>query len=231
MARIPCFSRPPKTTPVLVPTGPAAEMLFEIPTDKKVAFITIDDGGERHPWALPMIEEAGVPVTLFLTTNQVRGHTEYFQQLIDTGLVEIQGHTVSHPWLSDLSYEQQKRELCDSTDQIERWFGQRPIFFRPPYGVIEGSLYDPQRSPTMKAAWECGLVAGFYWQKEAKYGRFEGGKVEPGDIILLHFRDRADQQFPVDFLLTLEAIKRAGLTPALLSDYVVSPEWGFASPA
>jgi hypothetical protein len=41
-------------------------------------------------------------------------------------------------------------------------------------------------------------------------------KVQPGDIILMHFRPR----FVDDFLAVLGAIHRAGLTPARLEDYI-----------
>ena len=40
--------------------------------------------------------------------------------------------------------------------------------------------------------------------------------VQPGDIILMHFRPA----FVKDFLAALRAIHRAGLTPALLEDYI-----------
>ena len=40
--------------------------------------------------------------------------------------------------------------------------------------------------------------------------------IKPGDIILMHFRKR----FPDDFIAILRAIHRAGLTPALLEDYI-----------
>jgi hypothetical protein len=41
-------------------------------------------------------------------------------------------------------------------------------------------------------------------------------KVQPGDIILMHFRPR----FVDDFLAVLKAIHKAGLTPARLEDYI-----------
>jgi len=43
-----------------------------------------------------------------------------------------------------------------------------------------------------------------------------GNKVQPGDIMLMHFRPTVVQ----DFIAGLQAIKDAGLTPALLEDYI-----------
>ena len=124
----------------------------------------------------------------------------------------IEGHTVSHPKLLELSYDDQRYQLCKATDQLEEWYGRRPVFFRPPYGE--------KNDDTMRAAWSCGLKVGFHWRatvdKGIVYYQAQDKRLHPGDIILMHFRPA----FPDDFVAALEAIKAAGLTPALLEDYV-----------
>src|SRR5690606_2332508 len=133
--RLPKFKPAPEPVPVNL-SGPKGQAAWgnRIPTDQPVAFITIDDGMNRHPWALELIRAADVPVTLFLTTRYVSRHQDYFGDLLDTGNVVIEGHTVSHPNLTKLSYEDQRYQLCHATDQLEQWFGYRPVLFRPPYG-------------------------------------------------------------------------------------------------
>lgn len=215
--RIPTFPSPPRPEPVKL-TGPQGQAWWgnRIPTDQPVAFITIDDGINRHPWAAELIRAADVPVTLFLTTKYVSGHKGYFAELLDTGNVVIEGHTVSHPNLTKLSYEDQRYQLCHATDQLENWYGRRPVLFRPPYGE--------KNADTMKAAHSCGLHAGFHWRATVDKGkvRYQASdkKVHPGDILLMHFRPA----FPDDFLAALVAIKESGLTPALLEDYIELPD-------
>ena len=72
----------------------------------------------------------------------------------------------------------------------------------------------------MRAAWSCGLKVGFHWRatvdKGFIYYQAQDKRLHPGDIVLMHFRPA----FPDDFIAALEAIKAAGLTPALLEDYV-----------
>lgn len=47
--------------------------------------------------------------------------------------------------------------------------------------------------------------------------RYQGEhRIHPGDIILMHFRER----FVDDFIAALNAIHAAGLTPAVLGDYI-----------
>lgn len=211
MARIPRFPPPPPPTKlVLSHTPDSAAFQFEIPTTERVAFLTIDDGMVPHPWALPLLQAANVPVTLFLTTNTIRDHVEYFRALQKAGAV-IESHTVSHPQLTTLGYEEQKYELCHAADELGEWYGKRPVLFRPPYGE--------ENADTLRAAWSCGLIAGFDWRESARnrgvaYQRPDH-RVHVGDIILMHFRDT----FPDDFVAALQAIKAAGLTPAVLGNY------------
>ena len=90
-------------------------------------------------------------------------------------------------------------------------YGRRPVLFRPPFGNEDNI--------TLKAAHDCGIKAAFMWKETVDKGKVryqEGHKVQPGDIILMHFRPA----FVKDFLAALHAIKRAGLTPALLENYV-----------
>ena len=211
IAQIPRFAPPPPPTKLGLSHSPdSAAFQFEIPTTDKVAFLTIDDGVVAHPWALPLLQAAHVPVTLFLTTNTIRDHIEYFRALQTAGAV-IESHTVSHPQLTTLGYEAQRHELCHAADELGEWYGRRPVLFRPPYGE--------KNADTLRAAWSCGLTAGFHWRESARnkgvaYQRPDH-RVHAGDIILMHFRDT----FPDDFVAALRAISAAGLTPALLEDY------------
>jgi peptidoglycan/xylan/chitin deacetylase (PgdA/CDA1 family) len=213
LARIPHFDAPPTPVRVALPhyTDHSA-LVHEIPTTQRVAFLTIDDGIVRHPMALELIQQAGIPVTLFLTTNYVAGNLEYFRALKNTGHVTIEWHTISHPHLTQASYGEQRNQLCGATDRLGQWYGQRPTLFRPPYGEWDLN--------TLRAAWSCGLQAGIHWRETVDAGNVYYQRpdktIHAGDIILMHFRSA----FPDDFIAALTVIKNAGLTPALLEDYV-----------
>ncbi|MEU8663777.1 polysaccharide deacetylase family protein [Actinoplanes philippinensis] len=210
---IPDFAPAPPPQPVTLPGGDAVEYLHRIPTDQKVAFLTIDDGYLKLPEGQELVAAAGVPVTLFLTTDAVRDDPGYFRPMIDAGAV-VEAHTVTHTGLRGKSYEFQKREICDSADELATWFVRRPTLFRPPYGEKDAT--------TLRAAKDCGMTAAFMWTETVHKGkvRYQIGKpVKPGDIILMHFREA----FRDDFVGALKAIHKAGLTPALLEDYMPAP--------
>lgn len=208
--RLPKFDRAPKADKVNLPEGASAAYFTHIPTDQPVAFLTIDDGWIKRPEALELFKQAGVPVTLFLTINSIKDDPPYFKRLQDAGAV-IEAHTLTHPNLKGKPYAFQHKEICDSADKLGKWYGRRPILFRPPFGEKDDT--------TLKVAHDCGLHAGFFWKETVDKGivRYQAGNtVQPGDIILMHFRDR----FVDDFIAALQAIKAAGLTPALLEDYI-----------
>jgi peptidoglycan/xylan/chitin deacetylase (PgdA/CDA1 family) len=209
-ASIPAFPPAPPPQPVSLPSGTSAPWLSRIPTTQPVAFLTIDDGWIKRPEAIDLVRRAHIPVTLFLTINAIRDDPGYFRQLQAAGAV-IEAHTITHSELRGKSYDFQRREVCGSADQLATWYGRRPVLFRPPFGDKDAT--------TLRVARDCGMRAAFFWTETVNNGvvRFQAGhRVQPGDIILMHFR----ATFVADFLAALRAIHAAGLTPALLADYV-----------
>ncbi|WP_433796516.1 polysaccharide deacetylase family protein [Actinoplanes sp. CA-252034] len=222
---IPDFAAAPPPQPITLPEGDSVEYLHRIPTDQKVAFLTIDDGYLKLPEGQELVAAAGVPVTLFLTTDAVRDDPGYFRPMIDAGAV-VEAHTITHAGLRGRSYEFQKREICGSADELQKWFVRRPTLFRPPFGEKDAT--------TLRAARDCGMTAAFMWTETVHKGKVryqEGKPVKPGDIILMHFREA----FRDDFVGALKAIHRAGLTPALLEDYMPAraqaPQPGYSGAA
>jgi peptidoglycan/xylan/chitin deacetylase (PgdA/CDA1 family) len=214
LSRLPKFGPAPVPEPMLLPhSSGQAPLISRIPTTLPVAFLTIDDGIWKVPDAIPLLRAAGIPVTLFLTINDISDDPGYFARLQAAGAV-IESHTVTHPDLRKLGYGQQVYEICHATDVLGQWYGRRPVFFRPPFGFWNPSA--------MAAAASCGLTAGFLWRETVNAGvvRYQTKvhMIAPGDIILMHFRPTFDE----DFVAALRAIKAAGLTPALLEDYVVT---------
>ncbi|WP_432978205.1 polysaccharide deacetylase family protein [Dactylosporangium sp. CA-233914] len=208
--RLPRFDKAPPAvrTAAAVEDG-ALPWVARVPTDQRVAFVTIDDGWVKHPKAAELLREAHVPVTLFLTINAISDNPEYFRTLQDLGAV-IEAHTITHNKLTGLSYDMQRQEICGSADRLGELYGRRPTLFRPPFGEKDAT--------TLRAAHDCGLKAVFFWKESVNQGNVwyqEVKVVQPGDVILMHFRD----QFVEDFIAALQGIKAAGLTPARLEDY------------
>jgi peptidoglycan/xylan/chitin deacetylase (PgdA/CDA1 family) len=176
-----------------------------------VAFLTMDDGLVRMPQDIEVMRAAHIPFTMFLIGPVGAANASFFKQLEAAGGV-VEDHTLTHPSLRGKSYAFQKNQICGAKTTLAQAFGRTPTLFRPPFGNYDAT--------TLKAVHDCGLRAAFHWSETVNYGKVfyqtSLHKIRPGDIILMHFRPA----FPQDVLAALKAIHDAGLTPALLEDYI-----------
>ncbi|GCB46707.1 hypothetical protein SNL152K_4005 [Streptomyces sp. NL15-2K] len=188
-----------------------------VPTRQKVVFLTIDDGAEKDPAFLRMMGELKIPYTAFLSDYLVKEDYGYFKKMQDTGVV-LNNHTLHHPYLPDLSYARQKREICGMQRVIERRYGKRPTLFRPPYGNYDGD--------TLRAAKACGIRYVPLWNEEVFVDRWEYREwdrdLHPGDIVLSHFRGRDDWKGTMPDMIRrfLNKITDRGYAVARLEDYL-----------
>jgi peptidoglycan/xylan/chitin deacetylase (PgdA/CDA1 family) len=234
---LPRFAAPPKAVrvpivpdPVWFGAGPppnepgGAVVVRNIPTSQKVAFITIDDGSNRDPRTADLFRKARVPITVFLIGSVASCEVGFWRGLQKSG-VRYEDHTEVHPNMSMVSASRQRKEICGLVPKYKKYFGYRPTLFRNPYGFFAFN------SSTVKIAPTCGFKYLVLWQvnvhsKQVVYLRKGPHTMQPGDIVLLHFQDN----FVESFTTALQTIKAAGLTPALLEDYL-PPDGSVIQPA
>jgi peptidoglycan/xylan/chitin deacetylase (PgdA/CDA1 family) len=200
-------------TPEDVP-GPMVPVYGKITTKQKLAFLTIDDGVTKNQDLIPALVNNHLTPTIFLNSVYVKQNPAYFKKLItQTGAV-VGDHTVDHPNMRGKSYAFQKQEICQDADDLQKLLGVRPTIFRPPYGN-----YD---TFTRKAAAACGMSWLVTWREVLDKGKMAfqlGTAMNAGDIVLMHFKPTS----VADVTEFVNQTKRAGLTPARLSDYLPQP--------
>ena len=188
-----------------------------IPTDRKIVFLTIDDGAEKDPAFLRMMSELKVPYTAFLSDYLIKSDYGYFASMRDRG-VALNNHTLHHPYLPALSYARQKHEICGMQDVIEKRYGTRPLLFRPPYGNYN--------EDTLRAAKSCGVRYAPIWNEEVFVDHWEyretDQRIHPGDIVLSHFRGRGDWKGTMPDMVRrfLDKVTAEGYAVARLEDYL-----------
>lgn len=187
-----------------------AHLLYRIETKLPVVFLTMDDGMYKDPRAIEFINRRQWPVSLFLTDKYAKSDYEYFKKLTSGGSM-VQNHTLSHVFLTNQPYEQQKNEICAASDKAGQVFGKRPNLLRPPGGFFD--------SNTLIASHECGIKAVVMWSAKVDGGMVQfqrNDRLVPGDIVLMHFRPKI-----MEDLAAFEAeIIKQGLYVARLEDWI-----------
>jgi peptidoglycan/xylan/chitin deacetylase (PgdA/CDA1 family) len=192
------------------PIGDYAPVVDRISTADKVVFIGIDDGWVRDPGLRELIVSRHLPVSLFLTTTAATGDLPYFRDLVAAGAT-VEDHTISHTNLTKLSPEAQRAQICGAADALATDFGKRPTVFRPPFGA--------HNAATQRMAAACGRRAIIQWDVTVNDGVLRyayGTSLQPGDIVLMHFRQTGVE----DMTALLDAISAAGLRVGRLESYL-----------
>ena len=179
-----------QTAPVL---GVQAPVHSRISTKDRVVFLTIDDGLYQDPAFLAMVRAQHIPVTVFLTNRVTHAPKalEYFRQLKAAGAV-IEDHTLSHPWLTKVDEATRKQEICGAAKRDGIDYGRRAQLLRPPYGAYNATV--------LATAHSCGIRGVVLWnavmpEKGALQTVHGNGKLDAGDIVIMHFLPGLASQF------------------------------------
>ncbi|MCX7905082.1 MAG: polysaccharide deacetylase family protein [Elusimicrobiales bacterium] len=116
-----------------------------------VVLITFDDGYENnYLYAYPILKKYGVKGNIFVVYNTI-GKTNIWhnpktepwlnmatkEQLIEmykSGIIEFGSHTMNHPKLENIPFEDAVWEIIESKKQLENLFQNEIISFAYPYG-------------------------------------------------------------------------------------------------
>jgi peptidoglycan/xylan/chitin deacetylase (PgdA/CDA1 family) len=190
--------QPDPPAPLVKRTG-TAKPISSVPTTDPVVFLTIDDGEFWNEDAAALLEQARLPLTLFLTESYIADKLPSMHRLVDAG-AWVEPHTSTHPNL--VRTRNTATEICDPVDRYEREFGRRSTLFRPPYGNFNAT--------TQSVVTSCGLQALVLWRASTNNGALatQGGDVRAGDIVLMHFRpDLADNLVEVFRILNERGLR------------------------
>lgn len=133
--------------------------------NKNVVLLTIDDAPDKY--ALEMaktLANLGVKAIFF-----VNGHfidtveeADRLREIHQLGF-PIGNHTFSHSNLSKISEEEQRKEIVTLNNRVEEIIGERPKFFRAPFGVnTDYSRKVAEEEKMLIMNW----TYGYDWEKE-----------------------------------------------------------------
>jgi peptidoglycan/xylan/chitin deacetylase (PgdA/CDA1 family) len=181
---------------------------FASPAGRAI-YITVDDGWTPSSQVLVTMRRTHLPVTAFLIEQAAQRNLVYWRAFAEAGGT-IADHTVSHPDLTKLSLSQATAQWAQARVALGRWFGETPAMGRPPYGAFDSTV--------AAAAYRAGLKTLVGWSATATSAgihTWNGKRLEPGEIVLLHWVPGLGQQM-TKLLAAIHArhLHPMALTPA-----------------
>lgn len=125
------------------------------PGDKRrLVTLTFDDGPfpETTPKVLELLHKYDVHATFFVVGRYLDGDGDRARASRDVlGRIAAAGHLVGnhthdHALLTSISHTQVLEQIDRGAASIERAIGQKPIFFRPPFGELDEFGQDAVRA-------------------------------------------------------------------------------------
>ena len=115
--------------------------IYSVETDEKKVALSFDAawGNEDTKMILDILKKHDVRVTFFMTGGWVESYPDDVKAIHEAGH-DLGNHSESHPNMSELSDEEQRRVLNMVHDKVRELTGVEMDLFRPPYGDYDDSV-------------------------------------------------------------------------------------------
>lgn len=161
--------------------------IYAVAVEEKKVAITIDGvwGAELTPVLLDLFAAHEITITFFFGGFWLKEYPQVALDIFQAGH-EIGNHTMTHPHLTNLRAEDIKKELLETEALIMDITGEKPRYFRPPFGDYNNQV--------IEVAADLGYQT-IQWSIDSLDWRDPGpdfiirrimDQVSPGDIILMH---------------------------------------------
>lgn len=165
-----------------------APVLWRLPTQERVAWITIDDGPSDDTLAmLDLLDARGMKATFFVVADRARARPDLVREMLRRGHT-IGNHSAAHPaaWFWALGPRRMAREIEGAQAALTEIAGVAPRWFRAVVGMSNPFVAAPlARLGLTRVAWS----ARGYDAVESDPARVSARilrTLAPGAIVLLH---------------------------------------------
>ena len=106
------------------------------PEGKKVIALTFDDGPSQYTGRiLDILKEKKVKATFFDLGEEALAYPQLEQRMVKEGH-QVASHSVSHPYMPDMSRDELRKEILTSFDDLEKASDTKTRVLRAPYGAF-----------------------------------------------------------------------------------------------
>jgi len=126
----------------------------------KPILLTFDDNSnDFYPYVYPILQKYGMKATQFTVSDWVDGSWNMTSSEILTVMengIDIQNHSVTHPFLASLSKEEQYSEINNATIELKELTGKTTNAFAYPYGNYNEETISVLQELGFKGAFKVG---------------------------------------------------------------------------
>ena len=199
-------------------TEPRELPIYSVETEKKQVAISFDAawGNEQTEDLLNILRKYNVKATFFLVGDWVDNFPDDVKKIAKAGH-DVGNHSDSHPHMTQISQEEQKTQIKDCNDKIEKLTGECPKLFRAPYGDYNNSAVESVRSLNMYCVqWD---IDSLDWKDPSPSEMVDRivPNLQNGSIILMH---NGAKNTPEALPMIIEAVKESGYEFVPLSELV-----------
>ncbi|MFF4485991.1 polysaccharide deacetylase family protein [Streptomyces sp. NPDC001544] len=176
---------PPRARPR--PLAVRSEPIMEFPVRGRTMVLTFDDGPDPRytPDILDTLARYGVRAMFFLCGEMAVDNKELLARMADEGHL-VGNHTWTHPLLTQLGRAEIRDEMERTSDVIEDGYGERPQWFRAPYGAWNRAAFQLGAEMGMEPlAWTVDSLDWTTPGTDTIVDRIETG-AGPGVVVLSH---------------------------------------------
>jgi len=164
-----------------------SEPLLRVSGRGRTMVLTFDDGPDPRytPAILDTLAEYDVRAMFFVCGEMASYNKELLARMAEEGHT-VGNHTWSHPLLTKLSRGRIRSEMERTSDVIEEGYGERPQWFRAPYGAWNRTTFRLGAELGMEPlAWTVDTLDWTEPGARTIVGRVRNGAA-PGVVVLSH---------------------------------------------
>lgn len=194
--------------PFLITAGAGIGVLKRKQNTEKLAF-TFDDGPNPiyTPMLLDLLRQHHIKATFFIVGSKAEKYPEVIERIHAEGhLIGLHNYVHKSNWL--MSPWRIRQDLRQSADIIEKITGERPVYYRPPWGLL--NLLDLLLLKQYKMIHWSVMVED--WSSKGGSEKIEKRllrDIEKGDVVLLHDCGEtmgADETAPMNTIHALKTV-------------------------
>lgn len=198
---------------------PMVVLLSRPKSGDKLVALTFDDGpypGQTDK-ILDVLAAKRVKATFFMLGGRVKANPALARRVADEGHL-VANHSLGHKNLPKEKPVEIRRQIKGGASAIKKATGVQPVWFRPPYGAVNGKVWTEMRALKLRVAmWDIDTLD---WTKPGvkRIAKNATRRVKPGAVILMHDGGAHREQTVAALPLIIDKLRAQGYTFVTLAE-------------